>query len=365
MIEIKRVKIAELNALVSSPDYASWDVIPISRHRAKSYVANPRCSPNDTALYLAYLNSKLVGYRTILSDIIYINGNSHKVGWLSGNWVNPSYRRQGIASTLFKAAYSDWNGNLLYTNYALESKAVYDKSGAFELATMLIGCRIYLKPCLAKVLPAKGKIFKAIKPLLVAVDFLLNLANPLPLLSKAYTIKNIDVEHIAKPDDEIKSLTIQLLKNTPTARSEKELDWIINYPWLVSSPLPDLIGKKYFFSSSPRQFEQSILKIYIKNELAGFMLANNHNGYLSIPYLSCASKYEKAFAQIIAKFAIASKCQRVTIYQESIANEFRKMFLFRLLSIKQHRNFYATTNLIKLFDKTANFAEGDGDCAFV
>lgn len=365
MIDIKRVKISELNALISASDYPQWEVIPISRHRAKSYISNPRASANDTVLYLAYMEEKLVGYRTILPDEIHSNGEAIKVGWLSGNWVDPKLRRQGIATTLFDTAFSDWGEKLLYTNYALESKAVYDKTSRFHLLESLKGGRFYLRPCLAKILPAKGYLFKALKPIWFTLDFLLSIFNPFPLLGKVIRTREISIEYISKPDEEVKALLTQALAKTPTARAGRELEWIFNHPWLVSSPLGDRIGARYFFSSSPKSFHQSLLKVYRQNELIGFMMLNNKDGFLSTPYVVHEDKDAIIFAKILLKQALAMGCNRVTTYHSILAKAMKRIFPFRVTSITQQRNFYATHRTKEMMTEGYTFCEGDGDCAFI
>ena len=41
--------------------------------------------------------------------------------------------------------FKDWKGKLMYTNYAEESKAAYDKTGKFELLKSIEGYRHYLR----------------------------------------------------------------------------------------------------------------------------------------------------------------------------------------------------------------------------
>jgi len=365
MIDITRVKLSELNALVSSPEYAKWAVIPISRHRAKSYINNPRASDNDMVLYLAYIDNELVGYRTILSDTIFKNGEAIKVGWLSGNWVNPKLRRKGIATALFEAAFSDWDERLLFTNYALESKAVYDKTSRFHLIKTLEGRRFYLRPCLAKTLPPKGKLFSTLSPAWFILDQILRILNPLPLLGKMMRIKGITVEYLPYPDEEVRDIFTNELANTPTARAGNDLEWILSHPWLVSSPLGDRIGNKYYFSSSPKRFESFLLKVYRQNQLLGIIMINSRDGFATTPYVICNVNEDKLFAKIIAKQALAMGCNRLTTFNLPIANALSSIFPFGLLSKSQERNFYASQKAVSIIEKEVTFLEGDGDCAFV
>lgn len=365
MISIKRVSIQELEELVFSSSYAEWEVIPISKHRTKSYINNPRCSPSDIVLYLAYIENKLVGYRTIMPDAIFSIGETIKVGWLSGNWVNPDFRRKGIASKLLNEAFNDWNNNLLFTNYAEESKAVYDKTNLFAKAVTLPGIRTYIRPCFARILPQKHRSLKLLKYLWQFADFILRILNPIPLFARTLCLKGIRLEYLKEPDNEIINLFESTTKELSTSRTGVELQWILRFPWLISSPLGDRIGERYFFSSSPKKFEQQIIKVYRASKLLGFMIINSKDGFATTPYIICNNNDANTFAKIALKQANAMGCYRITTYHKTISEEIKRMSPFKWTSLAQQRNFYVTQILQNKLNASLTFVEGDGDCAFV
>ncbi|MFP4557373.1 MAG: GNAT family N-acetyltransferase [Bacteroidales bacterium] len=367
MIDIKRIRILELNELVSSPSYAEWEVVPISRHRAKSYINNPRSISSDVVMYLAYMGNKLVGYRTILPDEIFSNNERVRVGWLSGNWVHPQHRREGVSTELFNAAYSDWEGMLLYTNYAPESKAVYDKTSRFSYVNSCLGRRFYLRSCLRILLPPKGHFYKLFLPVWYLADFLFSIFNPLPFITKHLRLgKDVTFEYLSKPDDELLSAFHEFTSRTLTKRSKEELLWISEYPWLVSSPLGDRIGTKYFFSSAPKRFDQFFVKVYLNGRFAGFLIGNLNNRMFSVPYVYCSEDDSLTFSKIILKHAGKLNAAFFTVFNKNISNKLKGVFPFGLLSLSQKRNFYVTTNLHHHIQKEEKkFIEGDGDSVFV
>jgi GNAT superfamily N-acetyltransferase len=366
MINIKRVALSELMALVSTAEYANWDVIPISLHRAKSYVHNPRASSTDIVLYLAYIDDKLVGYRTIMPDLIFTEKGATKVGWLSGNWVNPLLRRKGVASQLFSAAYADWNGCLAFTNYALESKAVYDKTKNFTKVYSIQGQRFYIRPCFSQILVKRSSLFKKIKPFLTLTDSLLSVFNPLPIIARCINLNGFSFEYLSTPDEDVKNLFEELTKETPTQRKTNDLAWILNYPWLVSSPLGDRVGQKYFFSSSPKQFTCILIKVYEQKKPVGFIMMNLTDGFITTPYICCSDKDAKIFAKILVKHASVLGAKRLTTYHDKVSKEIKGLAPFGWFSISQTRNYFATQKVTQTLSvKNINFLEGDGDCAFV
>ncbi len=368
MIDVKRIKTSELNEFINSSGYAEWDIVPISRHRAKSYINNPRSHSSDVVIYLAYICDKLVGYRTILPDEVLVNNEKIRVGWLSGNWVHPKHRREGISTKLFNAAYNDWEGKLLYTNYAPESKAVYDKTSRFTLVNSCLGRRLYLRSCLRVLLPPKGSFFKLLKPLWLVADFIFSVINPLPFLAKHISLgKNVSLEYLSKPDRELLNAFSELTSKTLTQRSNKELLWITDYPWLVSSPLGDRVGGRYFFSSAPKRFEQFVVKVYVRDSFAGFFIGNLNGRMFSVPYAYYLNdNHARIFSKIILKHAGRLNAIFLTVHNKGISMSLKGLFPFGMLSLSQKRNFFATSDVYTLFKNDTNrFLEGDGDSVFV
>lgn len=367
MIEVSRVKVSDLIPLANDPSLAERDNVPISRHRAISHAANPRANPSDVVLYLAYYNGELVGYRTVMPDILYLPQGEVRVGWLSGNWVNPEHRRKGIASALLNEALKDWNHRLMFTNYAPESKAVYDKVGEFKRIYKFEGRRFYLRPCFAYLLPGRNGFSRKLKPLFKAADIMLSLVNPLPLLAyRSRPGEHVELEYMHRPDNDIATMFEKECEGTLTRRKLYDLAWILRFPWLVNAPLGDRIGKRYYFSSAPKRYYQLLLKIYCTGQLVGFLIINVNNRSMSVPYSFVLPFYRKVAARVLLAHAAKLKVNYLTVYQPAMVDALASIKPFSLLSRKHYRKYYATENLAnELQNVTIRFEEGDGDCAFI
>ncbi|NOU19302.1 MAG: GNAT family N-acetyltransferase [Bacteroidales bacterium] len=367
MIKIYRINTNDIQLYSQDPQLSEREHIPISRLRAMSYSVNPRANPNDTVLYLAYKDDTLIGYRTIMPDLIFVDGKEMKVAWLSGNWVHCDCRRQGIATLLLDEALKDWGSRLMYTNYALESKFVYDKSDKFEELLTKKGRRFYLRPCLYSLVPNKSPFFKRNSWMLKLADTFLRIFNPMPLYGKTLRLdKEVEFEYLERPDTEISEMFEKVCSSTPTRRSRVELQWILRFPWLVSSPLGDRIGRKYYFSSNPQRFSQSIVKVYKSDLLIGFLFFNLTDVKLSVPYCLFKDEDSDLMARIIMLHAFKYRASMVTIYQSDLIKEIKQKFLFNLFSRKRTQIYFATKEIVStLTGKFKTFNDGDGDCAFI
>ncbi|MEL6841973.1 MAG: GNAT family N-acetyltransferase, partial [Bacteroidota bacterium] len=129
---IQTLNAAALRAYIFSDTFDQTPVLPISRHRALSHLANPRLRPDDVIMIFAHSDEgELVGYLGVLPDEIYLNGKQDRGGWLSCMWVNPITRGQGIGGKLVQAALNAWQGRILVTEFTPAAKRLYDRTEAF------------------------------------------------------------------------------------------------------------------------------------------------------------------------------------------------------------------------------------------
>lgn len=366
MVKITKIRNNEILFFADDSKFADWENLPISKYRAISYSRNPRSNPQDVVLYLAYINDQLVGYRSVMADFVFVGGVMIKVGWLSGNWVHEDYRRKGIATFLFDEAYKDWGNRLLYTNYAPESKAVYDKSGRFSLIASRAGTRFYLRSCLSSLLPVRSTVFKQSTYALKAIDFLMNLINPIPLaVGRLRPKQGVEVECLSMPDNEIFHFLEVVCRPTFTQRTRTEFQWILDYPWLVSSPKGNQMREKYFFSSNPKRFCQSFIKVSEDKRLLGFLMLNLNDNKLSIPYCSFGVNDAELMSRVLLTFAVRFNVSMITIYQHGLVEALKKRWLIRLFSKNRIQNYFATKELARQLDGLqVSFNDGDGDCTF-
>jgi len=176
MLQFKRLNKKLLLEYANSNHFGKGTDIPISFHRAISQSLNPRLNSTDILLILAIDEGRLVGYTGILPDKLFdTTGKSNRFGWLSCLWVSPTARNKGIGKRLIEEAVKAWDGRILSSDYAPETKGLYDASGAFLTTPFeLEGLRLYIKSDLQNLLPPKHKTWVKLKPALTFFDFLAN-----------------------------------------------------------------------------------------------------------------------------------------------------------------------------------------------
>ncbi|MGE0078937.1 MAG: GNAT family N-acetyltransferase [Bacteroidales bacterium] len=363
MITISRLTVRELSIFVNDTALADRELLPISRMRAMSFMANPRADSSDVVMYLAYDFEKLIGYRTVLPDIAYVEGVPVKVVWLSGSWVHPDYRRRGISSELLNAINEDWEQRVLTSNFAPYAKSVYDKTHNFQSIAKSKGMRFYLKSIFLRTHSHGQHNFLTS----FFVERFINFFNVTCLFRNFLRLPHgVELEYFVRPDNELSSMFEEATNSTVTGRSRIEWNWILRFPWVMAAPLGDRISSKYFFASAIPSFNQYIIKVYKDGDIVGMLHILHSHSRLTIPYSFFDAKNSDIMAKIVLLHAHKLKAAYITTYNPKLI-EGLKHYRMYFIGVSDRKREYLATNYLaeKLKGSAIQFRDGDGDCAFV
>ena len=259
MFSIKKIILEDLDTFMKSNEFLSFENKPISELRAISYIRNPNAHNSDVVLYLGFIKNELVAYKSVFADTFKIDNRRIKFGWLSGTWTHYKYRRKGISSSLFNEVFKDWNGKVMYTNYALESKAVYDKTRKFQLLNAVEGYRHYIRFSFKELLPPKHILFKKSKFLLGIIDSLMN--SIFDFRFKFLKIKKTDLyifESTDKWTEDMEGFVKAFKEKELFSREKQEFEWIANYPWVKTDAETKEKSKKIPYVPKNNEFYYSV-----------------------------------------------------------------------------------------------------------
>ncbi len=335
--------------------------LPLSPLRLKSYLDNPRANKSDTVLFEMHQNNQLVGYRTLLPDLYFDQeGLPQRFAWLSGNWVHPGMRRKGISTKLLIEAEKKWDGRLMYTNYAPDSKALYDNTGRFFALVNREGRRYYLRSnseeLLGNRVNARGLLRKG--------DQAINQIREQKL--KTFTFpefSSIMVERVQAPSSEMEILISQLQKSSLFRRETNLFKWALGNPWVTDKKVPPLL---YHFSYRSDKFE-NILFEYRQTETGarGLLWLIHHNRAISVPYLFAEDEeLIAAMAKTLLQEMIESGCTHTTIRHAELNKHLRSLKKIFLSSKQMSQFIFAHKKLAASVPSHAFIHDGDGDVMF-
>lgn len=366
-MEIRRLNKKELKKFIDSDEFQSMPVIPVTKHRALSHLANPRASDNDSLLLLAFEDKRMVGYLGILADFLYDRDKVYKVGWLSASWVDPSMRRQGISGKLLHEAFDAWDNHILVGDWVPDSYGVYKKSGAFIDPFTREGIQAHLRFNLRETLPLKKSLFTKI--ILIAADGVLNIFNSLRLFCHPLGHRNVypPYEKTDSIDDESAEFMSRWKQSEMFRRTEKELNWILKYPWVLEIspeyPEPD---QRFHFSSVCKEFRTEVVKLRsIRNEMIAFMMLTTRNKSLQIPYLYYHFDQVETVARFIYRYMYDKKIKGITLFDTRLSEYILTNRTAFISKHKMKRPYIITKSLAeKLTDDGRIIQDGDGELAF-
>lgn len=359
-LEIKKIRLKELNDFVKGEIFNQLKTVPISPERAKSYINNPRAKPEDVVLYLGFINNTLVAFRSLFAGELISADIKIRFAWCSGSWVASDFRRKGFSEQLLKEAYSDWLGKLMFTNYAPNAERLILKTGLFHSIHKFNGVRAYLFPKTRELI-LRANSNSILKTIFTIIDLLISLAASLSIFFyRKKASENIRFETLSQMDEQCFKLINTDLSNYLLNRNKDELQWIFNYKWLYQNK--NSISEKYPFSSFVESFSYQTVKIFTENKFAGFFLFSVRDGHLKTLYFYVQDGIEKEIAQYLKEYCCKYKIEIITVYNSKISDEFFiKKFPFLHLK-KYGQNIYSSFEINN--NKKLRFHDGDGDVIF-
>jgi len=347
---------SHIEAVHSNPEQLS----PLSPLRLQSYINNPRARQSDPVLFELWMNDKLVAYRSLLPDCYFdIQGNPQPFAWLSGNWVDPEFRRKGYSTLLLKEVETHWNGQLMYTNYAPASKAVYDRTGQFPILTKRDGRRFYLRAAAEDLLGDRLGGHE----LLRLGDRAVNLLLERKLKKFEAVQENVcQIEKVSSLDPGNGELIKRMQEHSLFRRDPGVFKWILEHPWVTEEKKDSL---SYHFSYQSSRFENILLAFSLPDGSRGLLWLLLHNQALTVPYLFSESNLlYPVMARTVIQTMIAKNSAYATIRHRALAEQVavHKSLFLSIRSMPQL--IFAHKQILDQIPRDRDIHDGDGDVVF-
>ncbi len=363
-MEIKTLNQFGLKEYLQSKSFQFDQNIAISSHRANSYLNNPRLNPEDVLMILAFDNDELVGYLGLLPDDIHFSGKKIHFAWLSCFWIRSDYRGKKLGSQLLQKANETWNGNLMGTDFVPMIRNMYARSGYFPYFRDFLGFRFYFRFELKAWLPPKHQVFRIIKPLFGWIDHISNIVLDTIYQPKLGNYEAYIVENIPPNLDQLIELNSE---GQYFLRKTKELNWIVQFPWILAKSTPSMTEKeRYYFSSYDSSFKNTMLAINdSEGKLCAFALLIDRKKILKVPYLYSRPEYENRICHLIHQYIIQEKISCLISYQSALSNYFSQQKQYILNKRQTIKTYMCSEKLVPFIsDDNYKIMDGDGDSVF-
>jgi hypothetical protein len=364
-MHIEEISIGQLAEFVYSQKFKQFNELPITVHRALSQTKNPRVSKNDIVLIIAYNdNNEILGYVGALPDLI--NGTK-KVAWNSCWYANTALNKT-IALPLFLQFMKNWRGKILMQDLTVHTGKIIRKLPYFSFVKQMKGVRLFFRFYLTDFLCNKYPVFRNIRIFLIISDLFLNsitiirsslwkLFNPYP--------KSISIVESGQIDKQLEIFIRQKNREELCRRGKKELEWILNNPWVVKKTKAneDLLTR-YYFSSVASSFSYIGLKFSKKEELLSFMMLKERDGHYEIPYCYFDEKDKTIVFLTLMHYLIKKDARSFTYFNVKMSDFHRIISSPYVFYKKLYRELMVSKELLPFINEKHEIQDGDGDVAF-
>jgi GNAT superfamily N-acetyltransferase len=367
-MEIREYTIAGLREALALNTLWNTETVPITRIRAISQINNPRALEDDVVLLVACEGEKVAGYIGVLPDLLHIEGEVHRGGWITCWWVDSQYQGKGVGRTLESRAIELYDDNIIHINLSDAAIRVVESRDDTLLFKKSEGeCYVVRSHCASYARKHMGRLGK-LSPLIKIFDSAINALQNFRLLlwkKKQRLYETCRFEFISCIDDEIEKFIEEHQDNELSRRGMNELNWILQYPWLVPSPVNDEIGRKYYFmSSAKRHFYLNVKVLGDEGQMIGLLMLKVRNNHLRIPYAYFDDADAREIMRVVCLFLVEMNMELFTIHNKQLRKAFSQAGFPAMYIRKAALPSYISKKFISLDATKYVLQDGDGDLAF-
>ena len=367
-MEIKALTVADLKAALNSKEFWRTDTLPITKHRAISFIQNPRADEDDVVLLVAYRENQVIGYLGVLPDKIYIRNKEYKLGWLTSWWVDPGKATTGVGAMLLFRALNAYHQQLGVSGASKEGRKALKASQRFMAFYSLKGLEARLRFNLTKTVLRKSPAMKILRGLFKTLDALTNeITNLRNFFWQRRCQKQLQLnfEITSCIDVETDTFIQRYQRQDLTRKGQSELNWMIQYPWILSAPFKDAAARRYYFSSRADRFYFLSVKVFAANdEMIGFFILKVRDDRAGVAYSYFDGQHAPSIAAAVAQTALAMDVSTLTLYDEKLVVAFTALGCPHWSARSVSRGFLLSKAFAGIEPADIRLHGGDGDLAF-
>lgn len=343
MPDLKLYTVAELREwLLHNAEFEGLSGTLISPARAWAIIHNPYVKEDDPVLAAIFVDGKNVAYVSAFPEEI----DGKRYWWLSGLWCDPEYQGNGYGLIVI--------GSLAEVYGYENCLDRWGRKETVEIFTYLGHKTTYTPRYVLAITSPSGTVKSKIKNAIRLTQKYLHRLIERPLNKEAYSLR-----YLSYIDDATYDFIRLHRGNDYFLHSQEFLNWVVQYHFLISSPIVERVNEKMPFSMSEiEDTRMYIVNVQYEKQTIGFFIIKNNVENMRVLYLYYSEEYKtKVFA------SIRDHVHRLHISTLIAENK----ELMDYMSSQIYFPMYSTTNISFSYPNTSrtpmtkSFHYGDGD----
>ena len=224
-IEIVSYTQQDLKRLLADDQFWAQPRLPITKRRALSYLSNPRAEDSDTVLVTALSKGRMVAYIGILPDVLR-NGHHEpmRFGWTTTWWVEAESAYKASASMILFAAMREYTNRIAGSNPSDEAERVWVATKLFRECVRFDRVYFILAPP-----PSIGFLSPPVRWMSGAKNRM--------IFNRKLRKCGLEIRTVDTFDEPFESFVNTRAVADPLGRDTAYWNWVLNFPWMSTSPL--------------------------------------------------------------------------------------------------------------------------------
>jgi hypothetical protein len=307
-MKIERISTEEIAAYIQNWPLRERPHIPLSTRRAQALSQHPFAGAEDPVLFVLWDGGEMVGFQTVMPD----RGEAGEdFVWMSGGWVRPDRRREGLSGRLHGAVCQAYGHRLAWANLAPVRQKMLGARQDYLSMPELELVRYYRRFALSHFLAHRLPAAKVMKPVLKGVDKILNgLREPFLRWAAAADGPPPGVGGACTEEDSAFLRQFLPWSEIDTAY----VNWALQYPWIGSTDQDRFEQEKYPFSCYADSFGRTWWRFRnAEGALEAMMWVQWRSGQVKVPLWVGTAAGGKRSASYFLEWLDRQKIDSITL----------------------------------------------------
>lgn len=344
-IRLELFTVAEVrNWLVHNQSVRGLSEQLIAKTRAWAIVNNPYATDDLNIISTIFVNDVVAAYTYLFPDKV----QGELIYWNTTLYCSPQYEGRGYAAIVigqFVELYGENYFDLDAMPASIENLKFNGLNVTFVEQYVLEKKHINTTSIKGKLASLKEKLRNATQ---ARVSQLKN------------EIKNASyhIEYVPFVDDETYAFILEHSRQDLFVRSQKSLNWILQYPFMQESPIKNRVKRTLEFSSTRQQFRYHAVRVLKNQKLIGFYILNESVEVTYVNYIYFDTNYKKEVFCSILEHILQFGTKKVFTSNQSLADYINEYHLYPHYRV--YKKSFAYPKSFN-YDESKNIQAGDGD----